>query len=332
MKNLFTALLLSAAALSAQASGVELVVEKVDNGGLVPGETYRVYAILESPQHSLHAVFGEGGDELSIQSTTNFFQSPYGGYLSSDVNPGVINVDPASAFDTWVTIGAENSQNNNLWTIGVDYEAFADGGNLSATDGAWFLVPTDVRTLPDASNMILLMQLTTDGTAYGNLNFQGWDQEGMTWQARNVPFTSENAHIFGCMQENAPNYNAEATFDDGSCEAATGDGDHGGDTSAFEGTTEMEVSKGDSFTVFPNPIWEGQFNLQFNRALKLSDENLVVEIYDGAGKRVYAEEVTSQAIIGGNRVIIDQELAAGTYTVNARTSTFSSSAQIVVTR
>ena len=60
MKNLFA---LTAAVLfgfSAAASNVQLIVQAVDNGDAVPGNTYRVYAELPSNQHSLHAIFADG--------------------------------------------------------------------------------------------------------------------------------------------------------------------------------------------------------------------------------------------------------------------------------
>ena len=28
-------------------------------------------------------------------------------------------MEPGLAFDSWVTVGAKNSEDNNLWTIGV---------------------------------------------------------------------------------------------------------------------------------------------------------------------------------------------------------------------
>jgi hypothetical protein len=45
MKNLFTLAAASFLAFGASASNVELVVEAVDNGGQVEGNTYRVYAV-----------------------------------------------------------------------------------------------------------------------------------------------------------------------------------------------------------------------------------------------------------------------------------------------
>lgn len=330
MKALFSALFLLIGASFSFASNVEIVVEKVDNGGLVEGNTYRVYAVLTQPQHSIHAIFGEAGDFLSVESTGAFYQHPLGGYSSTEVNQNIVNMEPALAFDTWVTIGAENSVANNLWTIGIEFGDFENGGGISADNGAWFLVPTDVRTLPDANAMILLMQLTTTGTATGTLNFQGWDQEGMPWQERGLTFTTTEAHVFGCMQQGATNFNGAATYDDGSCAVSETPAVTPQPTQTSNGTAAS--GKLDGLLIFPNPIWEGQFNLQFADRIELVNENLLVEIFDGAGKKVYGSEFGNEAIVGGNRIVIKHDLAAGTYTVSTRTSTMSMSAQIVVTR
>ena len=41
-------------------------------------------------------------------------------------------------------------------------------------------------------------------------------------------FENENNWVYGCTYETATNYNAEATFDDGSCEFLWGDMNHDG--------------------------------------------------------------------------------------------------------
>ena len=46
MKNIFAMTAALLMGFGASANNVELVVEAVDNGGLVPGNTYRVYAVL----------------------------------------------------------------------------------------------------------------------------------------------------------------------------------------------------------------------------------------------------------------------------------------------
>jgi hypothetical protein len=325
MKKLFSLIATFGLVMSMSAADVQLVVEAVDNGGLVPGNTYRVYAVLPDAQHSLHAVFADDQSDLLVETTGSFFQHPYGNYSTLDINPNIVQADPSLAFDSWVTIGAENNQNNNLWTVGVDYASFMDGGTLTITDGAWFLIPTDVRAMPDAGNMILLMQITTDGIASGSMNFQGWGPEGEVWQARGVTFSTSNTDVLGCMDATATNYNANATFDNGSCEFDN----NGGIETANSLTNATDEAV---ITVFPNPVFEGQFNLQFSERLDLSDNNLIVDVFSMSGQKVISKVITAEAVIGGNRVIIDHDLAAGTYTVNVMIGEYNEATQVIVQR
>ena len=319
MKNIFAMTAALLMGFGASANNVELVVEAVDNGGLVPGNTYRVYAVLPTAQHSLHAVFAAEEHVLNVATTGSFFQHQFGSSSSLDVNEAIVNIEPSLAFDSWVTVGAQNSENNNLWTIGVDYADFLSGNELTVTDGAWFVVPTDVQAAASVGNKVLLMQLTTDGTASGIINLQGRDSEGNIWRAYDLTFSSDDAQVFGCTDSNAANFNTEATYNDGTCEG--------------EATTGLTGIDADTqWNVFPNPVFESTFSIKFDSELVLGDENMVVEATDMNGKIVLSSEYTQENVVGGNRLVIKHDLAAGTYTLSARHRDYSSAQQFVVTR
>jgi hypothetical protein len=322
MKYIFSLAATMLFAFSASASNVELVVESVDNGGVVEGNTYRVYAVLPSSQHSLHAIFADGEHMLNVSTTGSFYQNNLGGYSSLDINENIMDIDEALAFDSWVTVGAENNMNNNLWSVGIDYASFSAGDALEVVDGAWFVVPTDVRAATDANNMVLLMQITTDGTATGTLNFQGRDANGDTWRQYDVTFSSDDAKVFGCTDNEAANYSADANFDNGSCEFVTDNGP----------MAELFSLEDASWSVFPNPIFENHFNLQFNSELNLGKTNMILEIIDMAGKVVLSNEISTSEVVGGNRVIVKHSLAAGSYTLTVAHKDFSAGQNIIINK
>ncbi|MFT4679162.1 MAG: hypothetical protein ACI9RU_000197 [Litorivivens sp.] len=324
MKKIATFILAAFAVSFAQAQEAQLVVQKVDNGNAVPGNTYRVHVLLPSQSHTLHAVFGDDESGLSIQSTQDFYQHQFGGETSAGINGAAIDMVPELAYDSWLTIGAEDATDNNLWDIGMELSDFNTGGNLAVQDGAWFLVPTDARSLADEGNLILVAQLTTAGVATGSLNIQGWDGNQTPWQKRNLSFTTSNAETFGCIDGDAMNFDADATFNDGSCEFADSDG------TPAESEAVASKEEASDWQIFPNPIWEGQFNIQFSKAIELKDGNLTLDIIDMQGKLVHSVEVDESVVIGGNKLIVTKDLNSGIYNVTITQNGVAQTEQIVV--
>jgi hypothetical protein len=323
MKNSITLIIAIFAGTFLFAQNAQVIVEKVDNGGMVPGNTYKVYVQLNSPNHSLHAVFGDDDNSMSIQSTSPFFQHQYGGQTTVDVNAAILDMAPEVAYDSWVTIGASDASNNNLWDIGINFDSFNAGGELAIEDGAWFLVPTDAYTLPSSGQMILVAQLTTEGTASGSLNIQGWDENLEPWQERELAFSTVDAEVFGCTDASASNYDSAATFNNGTCE-------FDGSSTTPSPSTAQESKDESNWQIFPNPIWEGQFNVQFSKVIDLEKGNMTLDIVDLQGKLVHSVEIDNSGVIGGNKLIVKKDLPAGLYNVTIRQGENSDTQQIVV--
>lgn len=326
MKNLITLIFAGLFVSTGFANNAQLVVEKVDNGGAVPGNTYKIYVQILDAGNSLHAVFGDDQNSMGIQCDASFYQNPYGGQTSVDVNAQMSGLAPEVAFDSWVTIGAENSDNNNLWDVGIDFDTFNGGGELAIEDGAWFLVPTDAFCHPTSGSLILIAQLTTEGVASGSVNVQGWTADKQAWQEREMTFVTTNAHTFGCMDATATNYSADATYNDGTCEFS----DVTEENDVTPTQSDVAPAKGDvTWQVFPNPIWEGQFNIQFSEVVD-GKGNIVVDIIDNSGKLVHSQEINDGMVIGGNKIIVTKDLPSGVYNVNVRRGDQSSVQQIIV--
>ena len=325
---LFTSLM---AVLFVSATDVQLLVQKVDNQGLVPGNTYRLYAQLFDSNKNIHAVFGDTQNPLSIVSTAPFYQHPYGGYSTASINELTFSVDPAMNYDSWITLGYSNSENNDVWDIGMSFNAFNGGGSISTDNGAWFLLPTNEKCDANSLGLVLLGQFTSTGVVSGTLNVQGWDGPNNNWQARDLHFTTENAEIFGCTDHSASNYNTAATFNDGTCE-------FNGSTSSVNAAPGHDKApmKADgtevSWDVFPNPIQQNVFHIQFKNDIDFTKGNVRVDLMEMNGNLVKSYEVNAGMVIGGNRVSIDQPLSSGVYKVMLTQGTTQESKSIVVAR
>ena len=175
MNKLLTFVLLLGTTTYVSAQFVRLEVDYIDNMGKVPGDTYRVYAVMENEGDILDAVYGEASAPLKVSSTKPFFQHPKGGALSADIQRYDTTFDETLLYDSWVTIGAEDNYMNAVsGFIMEDALALFDQGNeLVTNDGAWFVTPDKRQAAAGPSKRILLMQLTTSGDVEGLINLHG---------------------------------------------------------------------------------------------------------------------------------------------------------------
>jgi hypothetical protein len=253
-------------------SNAQLVDIVVEEYGQSTGEypaghtTYRVYARLEDPEDFLSAVYGIGEapsdpnhtliicDNVQEPGNTTCWNSAFGGVTGPAVNPAFCAVFAETCFDSFITIGRENSASPgnpiNVLTspTGGFNPTFASANEVGIpnpiNDGAWFALVGDPNGFPSGpDNRILIMQITCPTGALefqinlqlfndGNPNDEMYychDLEGPAGQIGGVteimscilvyPVDGfcDWGYIPGCMDESACNYNPTAIIDDGSC-------------------------------------------------------------------------------------------------------------------
>jgi hypothetical protein len=319
MKKNITLLLCLLCAAMASASDVSLIVEKLDNQGLVPGSTYRLYAQLPDVQYSLHMVWGTEEHPLNIQSSAPFYQNELGGYSAAFYNPNVAVYSPGLKYDSWITLGHETNEGNGMWDIGIDFSTFNGGSSIQTNNGAWFLLPTDTKCSPTGNRLVLIAQFTTTGRVTGSMNLQGWQGSHEVWKAFGKTFSTDDAYVFGCMSSTASNYNPQATWDNGSCLASS--------DVALQ-VSEVGAEKG--WEVFPNPIRDGLLNIQFSPELNVASGNARIEMYDMQGKRVYVHQINKGEMLSNNRLVLEHTLAGGTYTLTLYMNDQPSGSRLIV--
>ena len=146
------------------------------------GDTYRIYVDLDDGAR-LDAVYGSSANSMYLGNTAGTYDNNFGGDTSLNINPALLAVFTSLAYDSWVTIGLTDSTGNALSVQTVD---FGSGGDFaSSSNGSWYVTPDDAQG-EEVGGRVLIAQLTTTGSAddfYGNLNFQGKDANGNTWEA-----------------------------------------------------------------------------------------------------------------------------------------------------
>ena len=147
-------------------------------------DTYRIYVDLDAGAR-LDAVYGSSANAMYLGHTAGTYDNSFGGDTSLNINPALLAVFTSLAYDSWVTIGLETSAGNALSVQTVD---FGTGGDFASTsNGSWYVTPDDAQG-EEVGGRVLIAQMTTSGSAddfYGNMNFQGKDADGNTWEATN---------------------------------------------------------------------------------------------------------------------------------------------------
>ena len=202
-------------------------------GGTLPAGsvTYHVYALLENPDDYLLAVFGDEERPLVLETADAFYG--FGDDLGETVvvssyQPLFNSAFPANEFTSWFNAGISADANSTAsvsWVAGEPYWTDSlETGSIVMDDsigGAFFTsfpqptsnngaVPIGQFTVNDPSSFsgtinLLAKTVLDDGT------------EGIEF-AEGLAFSNADLTVFGCMDEEATNFDPAATWQlDGDC-------------------------------------------------------------------------------------------------------------------
>ena len=171
--------LLATGTASADFQGVSIDV--VDSG-LGIGTTYRIYADIDAGGE-VDAVYGDSDNALNIESSTSFYQNPFGGYGTPSA--ALFTFFPSLEFDSFVTIGLLNDTGDAMLDIGIDWTDFEAGGAIWTDNGTWFATPDEAQ-VREVNGRVLIGQFTTDGDISGFINLQGKNADLTNWTALHI--------------------------------------------------------------------------------------------------------------------------------------------------
>ena len=179
-----TAAMIALGSTTAFADFIEIEWEVIDSG-LGIGTTYRLYAAIDAGGE-VDAVYGDSDNALNIESSTSFYQNPFGGYGTPSA--ALFTFFPSLEFDSFVTIGLLNDTGDAMLDIGIDWTDFEAGGAIWTDNGTWFATPDEAQ-VQEVNGRVLIGQFTTDGDVSGCLNLQGKEQDtSINWNALGVCF------------------------------------------------------------------------------------------------------------------------------------------------
>ncbi len=192
MNNKTLSLAIAATSLiagSAMADYTGLSFDGVDNGDGT--WTARIYANFTAATDQLNAVYGDATNDLMISSSGGFYQNAFGSHSSAGINPALYPAFPSLVNDSWVTIGLEDQNGNNMLDIGISWDDFNAGGSIMTDNGSWFATPEDDQCLAGSELRVMLGQFTmigSDSTVSGVVNLQGKVGDFETFSATGQAF------------------------------------------------------------------------------------------------------------------------------------------------
>ena len=163
------------------------------------GESYTVdvWAQMDTANR-LDAVAGNSSTTKLITTGGTFWQSGFAGALSTANNEAFWASFPSMEFDSFITIGCWSSGcaglDNTLQTVGIDFSEFEAGGDMTTSNGTWFVVPGSAQgdsglfqdqTCQD-SNGVLIARLTVRdlaATVQISALFSGRNEVGDSWSS-----------------------------------------------------------------------------------------------------------------------------------------------------
>ena len=218
---------------SCSGSGEELafplIVEANPAVAVEGATTYRFYVQMSDASDRMSAVFGNSTDTLLVSTPSGAFNSNASTtWNASGVNPIFLPTFPELADDTYATIGLTGPASASGLAGAADPSIVGDSvitpffltnesPGLEVNDligGSWFVLSDASNGLPDEDLRVLIMQVTTTGSIFGNLNYQVFEG-GLGENDVNVSATFDGAGDYGtggnagCTNEEASNYDAQ---------------------------------------------------------------------------------------------------------------------------
>lgn len=189
-------------------------VTNCNDDGIDGYTTFRLSVVMkDNPNiNNLYALYGNENNEAlhlpyAYQSSVN-----YGSNIGG-VNPFIISTYPETKYDSWLTIGiSDGNVNNDLSSVGIDFNGWDEQHDLDIIDGAIFLMDPTEKIV--SGNEYLLAQITvrrnsnprvilnvqgkTNGLYNSDLKDKSWSENGIIFDLIS-PTIDTNRIPRGCI-------------------------------------------------------------------------------------------------------------------------------------
>tara|TARA_B100000900_G_scaffold309635_1_gene268338 strand:- start:1018 stop:2496 length:1479 start_codon:yes stop_codon:yes gene_type:complete len=159
-------------------------------GGIYGYTTYQLSLIIQPDMDikNIYAIYGNHENRLIIPPAYQIdepFNTDIGG-----ISENIIQIDPDSQYDSWLTIGITNGNKRNLIsTIGIDFKDWSISEGLNVDNGAIFQMDPEMPIVPGDEYIIGQLTIPSNTNARAIVNAQGRyiNNEG-SWIEWNIEF------------------------------------------------------------------------------------------------------------------------------------------------
>ena len=225
-------------------SGYSLELEVLathTEGELAGMTTYGLFLNMVHPTDFLSSCSGDDNNPMVMTSSTGtwYNNALNANWTAAGLNPLLFGAFPELVFDSFLTIGSVNSDEgpfpqsvSSEVNFTAEFTGPGPGQNFVVDDGlggAWFLTfpgleAADTHPAFAGDDLkVLVAQFTTNGEMSGQLQIQVFREGVQTNEYRELlPWCADvEACGLGCTDPMAENYDAEAVYNDGTCEYVT---------------------------------------------------------------------------------------------------------------
>ena len=167
-------------------------ITNCNEGGIDGYTTFQLSLIIKPNSNALnlYAIYGNTLND-DITTLPPSYQV-YSGSNIGGISPFMVQLNPNSLYDSWLTIGITDGDNNNqISTIGIDFNSWDEDNGITIENGAVFLI--DPTNNPVSGNEYIIGQLTvrTGSNPVAIINVQGKTIDNTidsSWRENNIRF------------------------------------------------------------------------------------------------------------------------------------------------
>jgi len=144
------------------------------NEGGIDGYTTFQLSLVIKPNNYVRNLYAIYGDSIPMHIPPAHQSSSKVGDNIGGINPLLLGIEPDSRFDSWLTVGITDGDNENLISsVGIDFSQWTDTQALHITDGAVFVLNPELVIIDNNEYIIGQITVRTGSNYVASFNAQG---------------------------------------------------------------------------------------------------------------------------------------------------------------